>query len=299
MKLITKIFEYLSYQSIHRFSFIRLLPDNVFLKIKYRIRTKRKLNLRDPIFFSEKLQWLKINDKNIIYNTLVDKFVVREFIESIIGKYYLNDLYGYYEKFDDICFDELPTQFVIKCTHGSGCNYICEDKNKINYIELRKKINKWLKSNYYYYGREWPYKNVKPAIIIEKYLGKEILDYKFYCFSGEPKFLYVSKTDINGKISMTFYDLNWNILPFFRSDHEKLNFDLQKPKNFDEMILIAKKLSLNLPFARIDVFNIDDSIIFSEITLTPGSGFGLFCPLNYETEIGSLIKLPTNRKNHD
>ncbi|WP_341961921.1 glycosyl transferase [Planococcus maritimus] len=291
----------LSYKAVQRSmthkNIVRLVPDNVFIKALYKIRTGEKLNLKNPNGFNEKLQWIKLNDRKEIYTTMVDKYSVRKYVASKIGTQYLNDLLEVYSSVDEIDWSQLPNQFVLKCTHGSGCNIICPDKNLLNIKEAKKQLEKWMRTNYYFYGREWPYKDIKPKIICEKYIEKNIIDYKFYCFNGEPKFLYTSNfSDESGNMlgnsaQMSFYDMNWDKCEFFREDHESMEINVPKPSKLEEMREIAKSLSANTYFARIDLFYVDEKIYFSEITLTPGSGFTLFHPKTYEEEIGSWMEL--------
>ena len=169
---------------------LRFLPDKTFIKAKYKLVTGNKLNIDNPHTYNEKLQWLKLYDRNIKYSVMVDKYEVKKYVGNIIGQNHIIPTIGIYDRFDDIDFNKLPKQFVIKCTHDSGGLVICKDKNSLNYNEIRKKFNKLLKRNYYSTHREWPYKNVKPRIIIEKYMedekNKSIRDYKFFCFHGKP-----------------------------------------------------------------------------------------------------------------
>ena len=175
--------------------FLNFLPDETILKIKFKDRIGKELNLKKPKTFNEKLQWLKLYDRNPAYTKLVDKYEVRKHIAKTIGQEYLIPLLGVWDTFEDINFSKLPNQFVLKCTHDSGGLIICTDKNRLDIDAARKKINKCLKRNYYYPGREWPYKNVKPRIICEKYMvdesGTELKDYKFMCFNGEVKCIFV------------------------------------------------------------------------------------------------------------
>lgn len=291
-------YEFLIYLSMKRY--IDWVPDSVYLRILYKARTGKRLNLKNPKTFNEKLQWLKINDRKSRYSILVDKYEVRKYISEKIGEEYLIPLIGVYDSFDDINFDKLPKKFVIKCTHDSGGLVICRDKNKLDHQIAREKINKSLKRNYYYSGREWPYKNVKPRIIIEQFMeeaNKDIakyglIDYKFHCFNGEPKFLYVSQGLEDHKTAqMSFYDLNFEKLPFRRADYDQLNREVNIPLNFEKMKEICSKLSKDIDFLRVDLYEINGKIYFSELTFTPCSGMMPFEPMEYDDIVGEMLKL--------
>ncbi|MCU9942847.1 glycosyl transferase, partial [Bacillus pacificus] len=180
----------------------KVIPDKTYLEIKYKLTTGKKLDFENPKTFNEKLQWLKLHNRNPEYTTMVDKFEVRKYIADKIGEEYLIPLIGVYDSFEEIDFEVLPNQFVLKPNHTSGNVYICKDKSKINYKELKKEINMWLKRKYYWMHREWPYKNVKPKIVCEKYMvdesGTELKDYKMYCFNGETKIIQVDYDRFNG-----------------------------------------------------------------------------------------------------
>ncbi len=260
-------------------NFFFFLPDKVYLKWKFRLIMGYKLNLRNPQTFNEKLQWLKLYDRNPEYTKMVDKYEVREYIKGKIGEEYLIPLIGVYDKFDDIDFDELPNQFVIKCNHDSGGLVICKDKNKLNISRARKKINKSLKRNYYYSGREWPYKNVKPKILIEKYMednvDKELIDYKLYAFNGKVDYVMVCFDRFNGGTKFIYFDRNWNMKKTFSSDGIKYgdSVKLRKPKNLGKMFKFASILSKNIPFVRADFYEVNGKLYFGELTFFPSSGF--------------------------
>ncbi len=273
------------------------LPDKVYLKIKYSLCLRKKIDFDNPKAFNEKLQWLKLYDRKDIYTTMVDKYEVKKYIENIIGKEYIIPTVGIYDRFDDIDFEKLPNQFVIKCTHDSGGLVICKDKNKFDKKGARKIINKSLKRNYYYSGREWPYKNVKPRIIIEKYMGTNLNDYKIFCFNGEPRFTLVCSNRKGNYKNTDFYDNDWNLLPFTRTNHENNPFGIEKPKNFFTMLNIAKKLSKLIPFIRVDLYEIDNIVYFGELTFYPSAGFEGFAPEEWDYKLGKLIDLSLVNKN--
>lgn len=281
------------------FGFYRSMDDIEFCKKSYYAHTGRVLNLDNPQSFNEKLQWLKLYYKNPLYTKMVDKYEVRKIVEERVGSEYLTPLLGVWDKPEQINFDLLPQKFVLKCTHNSGLGMcICKDKAKLNIHKVTKSLTKGLKENHFYREREWPYKNAKPRIIAEKFLENTefggLIDYKFYCFNGIPRFLYIGFADIVDDIKhdkMSFLTLDWEKAPFYRTDHEPLSTIPEKPCCFDEMISIAKKLSEGIPFVRVDLFMVDNKVFFSEFTFTPGGGLGIFSPYEWEMEIGSWIDL--------
>lgn len=281
------------------------MPDDRYLKKKYKVYTGRKLDLSDPKSFNEKLQWLKLYNHRSEYTVMVDKLRVRDYIEKTIGAQYLIPLIGVWDNPNEIDFDRLPNQFVLKCNHNSGTGLcVCRDKSKINIDTVINELRKGLAQDYFILNREWPYKDIRRKIICEKYMEDTssnssningLLDYKFYCFNGEPRFLYVGYADIRDGVKhdrMTYLDLDWHKTSFNRPDHDELLFFPEKPSNFDEMIEVAKKLSEGIPFVRIDLYNINNKIYFSEMTFFPGSGFSPFSPEEAETTLGSWIELP-------
>lgn len=276
----------------------KVIPDKTYLKILYYAYLGKKLNINNPRTFNEKLQKLKLCNRKKEYTTYVDKYAVRKHITEMIGEEHLIDLLGVYDKFEDIDFDTLPNQFVLKCTHDCGGNVICKDKEQLDIEAAKKKISRCLKRNYYYHGREFPYKNVKPRIICEKYMvdqsGAELKDYKFMCFNGEVKCLFIclnrnSETGLN----IDIYDTEWNLMPFQRPNHPNSGTVIPKPKNFDRMVKFAEKLSKDIPFVRVDFYEIDSKLYFGELTFFPGSGYEEFTPESYDYLLGSWIELPS------
>lgn len=260
----------------------------------------KKLNLQDPQTFNEKLQWLKLHNRNPIYTQLVDKYAVRKHIAAAIGEEYLIDLVGGpWNSFDEIDFDSLPDQFVLKCTHDSGGLVICRNKNKLDKAAAKEKIERSLKRNYYHVGREWPYKNVPPRIIAERYMDDEnsvlgLTDYKFFCFNGEPKMVYVSQgLEDHTTARISFYDMKGNPMPFHRNDYAPLETPPVWPENFDEMGRIAGVLAkmAGCPFVRIDLYSIRGRVYFSEITFSPCSGWLPFEPPEWDEKLGQWITL--------
>ena len=279
----------------------KFLNDTSYLKLQFYLKMGEKLNLKNPQTYNEKIQWLKINDRKKIYTKMVDKYEVKKYVANIIGENYIIPTLGIYNNFNEINFDELPNQFVIKCTHDSGGLIICRDKTKLDINEVSKKINYYLNRNYYYLGREWPYKEVKPRIIIEEYMedknSKNLKDFKFYCFNGEPKYLYVSEGLENHKTArMEFFDMNFNSAPFSREDYKVFENKPQKPINFEKMKKLSKILSSGIPFLRVDFYEINGKIYFGELTFSPCSGFMKVSPKIYDKILGEMIILPKEKR---
>ena len=273
----------------------KFFKDKIFLKLKYKLVMNKELDLENPKTFNEKLQWLKLYDRNPEYTKMVDKYEAKQYVASIIGEEYIIPTLGIYDKFDDIDFSKLPNEFVMKPTHDSGTVIVCKDKSKLDIKECRKKINKALKRNYYYVHREWPYKNVKPRIIIEKYIvdeNNELLDYKFSCFNGYVDNVMVC---IDRKINDTkfyFFNRNWELLRINKRGIEApVNFQLPKVKNMEKMFRITEKLSKDLKYNRIDLYNVDGKIYFGEFTFFPQAGFEINLTKDADKYMGDLIKL--------
>lgn len=278
---------------------LKLLPDYIFLKIKYRYKFNKKLDLNNPQTFNEKLQWLKLYDRNPEYTKMVDKYEAKKYVANIIGEEYIIPTLGVYDKFEDINFATLPNQFVIKCTHDSGGLIICKDKTKLNIKEARKKINKSLKRNYFYTGREWPYKNVKPRIIAEQYMvdesGTELKDYKIFNFNGIPQFIQVDFNRFKGH-QRKLYSTDWKELDFNLVYSINKNVKISKPEKLKEILKLAKKLSINHSFIRTDFYVINDKIYFGELTFFPEAGFGKFIPEEWDEKLGNILELPKEKK---
>lgn len=270
------------------------LPDKSYLKLYYYLSFKKKLNLDNPQTFNEKLQWLKLNDRKDIYTTMVDKYEAKSYIANIIGEKYIIPTLGIYNNFNEIDFNKLPNQFVIKTTHDSGGIVICKNKKLFDKESAKKKINKSLKRNFYLVGREWPYKNVKPRIIVEKYMvdesGIELKDYKIFCFNGKAEYVEV---DFNRAIEhkLNTYDFDWNPLNFGDKSKNDYGANIEKPRKLKEMKKIAEELSKNMAFLRVDFYSINDNIYIGELTLYPGSGFIRFNPKSVDLKYGKLLNI--------
>lgn len=286
------------------------MPDDAYLKRLFLATVGYPLNLDNPLTFNEKIQWLKLYDHNPLYPIMVDKHEAKKYVGDLVGTQYIIPTIGVWNNYDEINFDSLPGQFVLKCTHDSGGLVIVRDKNNFDKRAAQKKINKSLKLNYYLQGREWAYKNVQPRIIAEKYMsnhdfpetGKNkyvtegLFDYKLMCFNGHVKCSFVcSERNSPSGLKVTFFDKEWNIMPFERHYPRSLS-DIPKPECYDQMVLLAEKISRNLPFARIDFYEIDGKIYFGEITLYPGNGFEEFTPIEWDYRLGNWLDLKRNIK---
>ena len=277
---------------------LRFLPDKVYIKLYYRLRVGRKLNMGNPETLNEKLQWLKFNYRFPLQSIVSDKLLVRDYVKEKIGEKYLISLLGSWKEYSDIDFSALPNQFVLKCNHDSGGLVVCTDKEKLNHEEAKKKIEKSLRSNFFYIGREYQYRNIKPMIICEKFIsdnGKVPMDYKIYCFNGKPDVILVCRDRFSKnthRASYLFFDQKWNFQPLDKGDENLQDVNIPKPENLDEMIEIVKKLSEDFVFARIDLYNIKGKIYFGEITLSPNSGFDP--DIKYETDLmfGQKLEIP-------
>jgi len=278
--------------------YLNFIPDSIYIKIAYRLILGKPLNLKNPQTFNEKLQWLKIYDKNPVYTMLADKYEVRKYIEKTIGENYLIPLLGVYDSFSEINFDKLPDKFVIKCTHDSGSIVICKDKSSFNIKEAKKRINNCLKRNYYNCWREWPYKNIKPRIICEQYMvdesGTELKDYKILCFNGEPKVVQVDSNRFSGHIR-NLYDTEWNFIPTSET-YPAYQDAVKKPLNLQSVLDVARVLSKDYPHVRVDFYIKNEKIYFGELTFYYGSGFEAFTTEQYDYLLGSWIEIPPKRR---
>ncbi len=271
-------------------------PDKAFQKWDYKIHTGRKLNLRHPVTFQEKLQWMKYYYRNPEFTKLVDKYEVRDYVREKIGEEYLVPLYGVYDNWNEIDFDALPDAFVIKCTHDSGSVVICKDKSTFDYDAAKKKIEAGLARNQFYLSREWPYKNVKPRIIIEKYLIDEksgdLPDYKFFCFDGIPKYVQICSDRFSDTgLKENNYDMNWKELPFGEEGMQRKPSIIQS-SSFQIMKEFSRTLSAGFPHVRVDYIVAEGYFYFTELTFFDGGGRHLYVPDKYNRIIGDYLKLP-------
>lgn len=268
--------------------------DKKYLSYLYLVTFGKKLNWRSPKTFNEKMNWLKIYNRKDIYTTMVDKYAVKDYVRQRIGDKYVVENYGVYDTWEDIDFTKLPNQFVLKCTHDSGGAFVCRDKATWDREATRKKLKENLKNYNYSIAREWPYKNVPHRIIVDRLLddhtGNELRDYKFWCFNGKPMYMYCT---VKAKsIYENFYDMDFNPVMidhgFPRHDPE-----FEKPSEFEEMKELATKLSKDIPFVRVDFFDVEGQVYFGEFTFFDWGGKRPF-KRNWDMELGKLIKLPTD-----
>lgn len=276
------------------------IPDELYLKIIFRSVFRYSLDFKNVKTYNEKLQWLKLYYRKEELPKLVDKLVVRDYIKKVIGQEYLIPLIAKYDSVESIDWDELPDAFVLKCTHGSGCNIVCTNKSELDIEEAKQKLKRWMKTDYFYSGREWPYKHVSPRIIAEKYMvdgsGYELKDYKFFCFDGEPKICFVA-TDRGKKdteVKFDFFDMNFSHLDIVQH-HPISGKELTKPLSFEEMIRISRKLSRNFPHVRIDFYDINGHVYFGEFTFFHHSGLVPFHPKEWDYTLGSWLQLPATK----
>jgi len=269
--------------------------DYLFLKVYYRLAIGRNLDLKNPNTFTEKIQWLKLHNTDLLYSKMVDKYQVREIVASKIGEEYLIPLLGVFNSFDEIDINQLPNQFVLKTTHDSGTVCVCNNKVVFNLNAYRQKFTSALSRNYFYYSREYPYKNAIPRIVAEEFLITDtpelgLVDYKFFCFNGEPKFLMVV-SDRGSDTRNDFFDLEFNPMEVKSGFSPKSGFEILKPKNFEKMVQIAKILAKFLVFIRIDLYNIDGKIYFGEFTFHHNGGLTEFETKEEDLKWGELISL--------
>ena len=272
--------------------FTRILPDKLYLSLLFYHHFHRRMDWKNPRTFNEKLQWLKLHDRKPEYTLMVDKYFVRDYIKETIGEQYLIPLLGHYEKFDDIDFDQLPNQFVLKCNHGSHCSMICRDKDSFNKDEARQNFNRWLKKNYFWVYREYPYKNVQPCIVCEKFMsndGEVPEDYKVFCFDGVPQLV---RVDVGRFISCTynFYTTNWKRSAIRMGSFSKEN--TPKPICLEEMLLLSAKLSKGMKHLRVDWYVIGGRLYFGELTFYNAGGFDTdFSTYEDDLKCGEFLRL--------
>lgn len=280
-----------------------MLPDKLYLKLRFKKVFGRKLNLTSPKTFNEKLQWLKLYNRRPEFSIMVDKYAVKEYVANIIGQEYIIPTLGVWNSPDEIDFLELPNRFVLKCTHNSGLGmYICKDKSQMDESTVKEELKKGIQENYYITGREWPYKNVPRRIIAEQYLdddGHVPVDYKVYCFNGVPyKVMLCIDRDKPGATKFYSFDKEWNLLR-----HNKLGknapegFTLPKPINFKKMFEFAAILSKDIPFLRVDFYDVNGQLYFGELTFYPDSGFDNAILPEIDQLYGEKIQLPNRKEN--
>ena len=276
------------------FNFLYKINPELELKILFNLKTGRKLDLVEPKGFNEKVNWLKLYDKDERRPLLSDKYTVRDYVEKITGDKILNKLYWHGENPEDIPFDELPNQFVIKVTHGSTFTIICNDKEKLTRDEAVKQLKIWLKAKFIPCYGEWWYGLVKPQVIVEKYLENpeknELLDYKVFCFNGEPKLIDVH-TGRFGVHRRNVYDTKWDFLEDVSFKYPQSDA-IEKPVVLQELLEYARMLSKGFAHVRIDFFIVNNQIYFSEFTFANGAGFDKITPYSFDLLMGEWLELP-------
>lgn len=276
--------------------FLSWIPDRTMIKIQYRIKTGRKLNLKNPKRFSEKLQWYKLNYRNPLMTICADKYKVREYLESKKLSYILNELYGVYDSVEEIEFEKLPNKFILKTTNGSKTNIICKDKEKLNIEQTKKVLNEYLNRKGKSAGREWAYDNIEPKIVCEKLLDMnsygDLPDYKFFCFNGKVYFSYIIiDRFLPAGEKLGIFDLEGKQLPYYRCDVDKLSTKVKIPESYKEMIKIATKIAKDFPHVRVDFYDQNGKIVFGELTFYDGSGYMKYSPDSFDFDIGEKFEI--------
>lgn len=280
---------------LNKLGLYKHMSDEAFLRKSYRIHLGETPDLKNPKTYNEKMQWLKLHDRKSIYTQMVDKYAMREFVAEKAGEEYLVPLLGVWERAEDIDFDALPEQFVLKCNHNSGLGMcVCRDKSKLDIQKVREKLKKGLAQDYYLLNREWPYKDVKRKITAEVYLkdseDKDLTDYKFFCFGGEPKVMYITKEN-SGLPGMDFFDMDFNHLDLCMDD-QPAKIMPEKPVCFEEMKRVAAVLSAGVPQLRVDFYQVNGKIYVGELTLYHGSGLTKTTPAEWNQRLAEWIVLP-------
>lgn len=297
-----KLFDYLFHSPSKLYMAILMriapiVPDKLYLRWLFRLYMGYKLNLKNPQTFNEKLQWLKLYDRKPEYTQMVDKYEVKKYVASIIGEEYIIPTLGVWDSFDEIDFDALPNQFVLKTTHGGGNTgvVICKDKAIFNRDEAKAKLQRSLKQNIYRTLREWPYMNVKSRIIAEQYIVDsqgELNDFKFSCYDGNVTDVMICMERSSGDTKFYFFDKNWQLLRYNkRGLAAPEGFTVPKPENMDLMFRLASELSKGIPYLRVDLYNVDGKIYFGETTFFPQSGMDANLLPETDLLFGSRIKL--------
>ena len=293
-----KVVKYAEFKLLHS-AYGKKMDDEKYIKKFFKSKMGYELNLDNPRTFNEKLQWLKLNDRNPEYTVMVDKYLSKKYVADRIGEEYVVPLYGVWDSFDEIDFDKLPEQFVLKTTHDCGGVVVCKDKSSFDREKAKKFLEKHLKREYFYHCREWPYKNVKPRILAEKFMKDSkdqietgLTDYKFFCFDGEPKAMFIAtdreRKDVETKFD--FYDMEFNHLPF-TNGHPNSDRTICKPEQFELMKELSIKLSKGFPHIRVDFYESDGDIYFGELTFFHWGGYVPFDPPEWDLKFGEWINL--------
>lgn len=276
------------------------LPDKLYLKVIFPGYMGYKLNLTNPQTFAEKLQWLKLYDRKPIYHQMVDKVDAKKYIDGIVGPGYTIPTLGVYDSFEQIDWNALPQQFILKATHDSGSYYIVKDKHQVDKESCKKKLYVNWNKDFYKTSREWQYKGLKSRIIAEPLIAEpqQLREYKFFCFHGEPKMYQTcyDRDNSRGGAILNFYDMNCELLDIHDKGHSRVSdIKISKPINFDRMIHFCRMLSKDMYFLRVDFYEIDDKLYFGELTLQENAGFCAFMPEHWDYDLGAWLKLPTDK----
>lgn len=291
--IIVAIFNHIIHSGI-----LNWMSDKSFLNLTYWVHYGKSVNWKDPRTFNEKLQWLKVYNRNPEYTKMVDKFDAKEYVANIIGEEYIIPTIGVWDRVEDVPFETLPNQYVIKCTHDSGSVCVCKNKDLFDVKKAKKKLAHGLKKNLYFWGREWPYKNVKARIIAEKYLkddskseDQDLMDYKLMCFNGKVQCSFVCSDRFNNEgLKVTFFDKEWVKMPF-RRHYPAAEYDIPAPSTYNKMVELAEKLSKGIPFVRVDFYEVNGHPYLGELTFFPGNGVEEFKPIEWDYLLGSWIDL--------
>ena len=285
---------FLAYSYAARKGLTNFVPDRTHLKLMYRAALGSWPNLLHPKTFNEKLQWLKLHDRNPLHTTLVDKYRVKEWVAKQIGAEHVIKTYDVWERAEDIDVSGLPERFVLKTNHDCGGIVICRDRLILDLDAAKKKLARHLRKNYFWGGREWPYKNVRPLIFAEEYIepnnGADLLDYKLMCFSGEVRCSFTCMGRAQGDLRVDFFDVDWGHLPFTRH-YPNSDTVPSRPRRYEEMVSLAERLSRGIPFVRVDFYESGDRLLLGEMTFYPGSGLEEFDPSEWDERLGTWIDL--------
>ncbi|MBR6387824.1 MAG: hypothetical protein IKS14_06180 [Thermoguttaceae bacterium] len=281
-----------------------IAPDSWYLRVLYRVKTGDVLRLNPPVTFNEKINWLKLHDRDPRYTALVDKYAAREYVADKIGQERLIPLVGGpYNSFDEIDFDALPNAFVLKCAHDSGSVAVCPEKAAFDRAAAKKRLDRAMRKNFYWAAREYPYKRVPRRIVAEKLLtnasGGDLVDYKLFCFNGKARcVMFCSRRFSKEGLRVTFYDPDWNMLPFERH-YPREERPAPKPETLGEMTALAETLAEGIPFVRVDFYDVDGRIYFGELTFYPGGGLEEFKPKEWDVTFGNWLELPSPRRRRE
>ena len=283
-------------KKVHDWFFFYLIPDEWEIRYHFKKILGYKCNLKSPKTFNEKIQWLKIHDRNPLYHELIDKIRVKSFVGNKLGSdYVIPTISGGFSRFDDIPFDELPDQFVLKCNHDCKSVVICTDKSTFDFSAAKAKIEKALQRDFYHHiGKPWGCKGITPLVFAESFMGEGLRDYKFFMFNGQCKCIATFDDRFVNRLRSNFYDLEWNLLPFIWGECPNTDYSISKPENLDEMLSIATELASFVcsPFVRIDLYNIHNHVFFGEYTFYPGGGYDRFEPEEWDWLLGDYLTLP-------